>query len=328
MRRRTFITGLGSAAALASAAAHAQPQRVRRVGILHGLVDTDPEQQRRLATFLQQMQQLGWVEGEHIRYETRVAQANPETARRAAADLLKFSPDVVLATGSLNVEAVQNAHRTVPIVFVGLTDPVGAGLGESLARPGGSTTGFASFEYELSIKWLELLKEIAPDVTRVGVLRQQGNATGIGMWAAMQVAAPSLKLDLRPIGVRDEPEIERGVATFARASSGGLVITVGGVTVRHRSLIAALASRHQLPAVYPNRYFVTSGGLMSYGPDLLDQFRRAADYVDRILKGTKPADLPVETPTKFQLVINNKAAKALGLTVPPTLLARADEVIE
>jgi len=180
----------------------------------------------------------------------------------------------------------------------------------------------------LSIKWLELLKEIAPGVTRVGVLRQQGNSTGIGMWAAMQVAAPSLKLDLRPIGVRDEPEIERGVAAFARGSGGGLVITVGGVTVRHRSLIAALASRHQLPAVYPNRYFVTSGGLMSYGPDLLEQHRRAAGYVDRILKGTKPADLPVETPTKYQLVINAKAAKALGVTIPPTLLARADEVIE
>ena len=328
MRRREFITGLGSTAALGSVAARAQPQRLRRVGIIHGLVDTDEEQKSRVAAFLQQMQQLGWVEGEHIRYETRATQANPENARRAAADLLKLSPDVVLATGSFNVEAMQNAHRTMPIVFVGLTDPVGAGLVESLAKPGGSTTGFASFEYELSIKWLELLKEIAPGVTRVGVLRQQGNSTGIGMWAAMQVAAPSLKLDLRPIGVRDEPEIERGVAAFARGSGGGLVITVGGVTVRHRSLIAALASRHQLPAVYPNRYFVTSGGLMSYGPDLLEQHRRAAGYVDRILKGTKPADLPVETPTKYQLVINAKAAKALGVTIPPTLLARADEVIE
>jgi putative ABC transport system substrate-binding protein len=326
MRRRAFIIGLGSA--LGVAAARAQPRRVRRVGIIHGLVDTDEELQNRVAVFRQHMRELGWVEGEHIRYDSRATQANPENARRAAAELLKLSPDVVLATGSFNVEAMQNVSHAVPIVFVGLTDPVGAGLVESLARPGGSTTGFASFEYDLSIKWLELLKEIAPGVTRVGVLRQQGNSTGIGMWAAMQVAAPSLKLELKPIGVRDEPEIERGVAAFARGSAGGLVITVGGVTVRHRALIGAVASRHQLPAVYPNRYFVTAGGLVSYGPDLLDQYRRAAGYVDLILKGTKPADLPVETPTKYQLVINNKAAKGLGITVPPTLLARADEVIE
>src|SRR5262245_41418504 len=328
MRRREFITGLGCTAALGATPARAQPQRVRRVGILHGLAETDPEQQSRVAAFQRQMQQLGWVEGEHIRYDSRAMFANPDNARRVAADLLKLSPDLILVSGSLNVEAVQSASRTMPIVFVGLTDPVGAGLVESLARPGGSTTGFASFEYELSIKWLELLKEIAPGVTRVGVLRQQGNSTGIGMWAAMQVAAPSLKLELKPIGVRDDSEIERGIAAFARGSDHGLVITVGGVTIRHRSLISALASRHQLPAVYPNRYFVTSGGLASYGPDLLDQYRRAAGYVDRILKGTKPADLPIETPTKYQLVINNKAAKALRLTVPPMLLARADEVIE
>jgi putative tryptophan/tyrosine transport system substrate-binding protein len=328
MRRREFIARLGSTAALGFAPASAQPQRVRRVGILHGLDDTDPEQQARIVSFRQQMQQLGWVEGEHIRYDSRTMLGNLDNSRRAAADLLKLSPDVILATGSFNVEAVQGISRTVPIVFVALTDPVGAGLVESLARPGGSATGFASFEYELGIKWLELLKEIAPGVTHVGVLRQQGNSTGIGLWAAMQVAARSFKLELKPIGVRDESEIERGVAAFAPRSNGGLVITVGGVIIRHRNFISALASRHQLPAVYPNRYFVTSGGLMSYGPDLLDQYRRAAGYVDRILKGTKPADLPVETPTKYQLVINNKAAKALGLTMPPTLLARADEVIE
>jgi putative ABC transport system substrate-binding protein len=274
------------------------------------------------------MQQLGWVEGEHIRYDIRTTLANPDNARRAVADLLRLSPDIVIAVGALFVEALQSASSTVPIVFVGLTDPVGAGFVESLARPGGFTTGFASLEYGLSIKWLELLKEIAPGVTHVGVLRQRGISTGIGMWAAMQVAAPSLKLELKPIEVRDDAEIERGIAAFARGSNGGLVITVGGVIIRHRNLISALASRHQLPAVYSNRYFVTSGGLMSYGPDLLDQYRRAAGYVDRILKGTKPADLPVETPTKYQLVINNKAVKALSLTVPPTLLARADEVIE
>jgi putative ABC transport system substrate-binding protein len=327
IRRREFITLLGGAAAW-PLVARAQPQRIRRVGIIHGILETDPELQSRVAAFRQQMQQLGWVEGEHIRYENRPTQANADDARRAAAELVKLSADAVLATGSIIVEAMQSASRTTPIVFVGLTDPVGAGLVESLARPGGSTTGFASFEYGLSIKWLELLKEIAPGITRVGVLRQQGNSTGIGMWAAMQVAAPSLKLELTPIGARDESEVERGIGAFARGADRGLIVTVGGVTVRHRGLIGALAGRHKLPAVYPNHYFVTSGGLMSYGPDLNDQYRRAAGYVDRILRGTKPADLPVETPTKYLLVINNKTAKALGLEVPPTLLARADEVIE
>jgi putative tryptophan/tyrosine transport system substrate-binding protein len=328
VRRRNFITGLGSTAALGSVAARAQPQRVRRIGIVHGLADTDLEIQSRVAAFRQQMGQLGWLEGKNIRYEIRGIVANPDNARRAAADLLKLAPDVVVMTGPLLVEAMQSASPATPIVFVGLTDPVGAGFVESLARPGGSTTGFTSFEYGLSIKWLELLKEIAPGVTHVGVLRQQGVSTGIGMWAAMQVAAPSLKLELKPIGVRDEPEIERGIAAFARGSNGGLVITVGGATIRHRGLISAMASRHQLPAIYPNRYYVISGGLASYGPDIVDQYRRAAAYVDRILKGAKPADLPVETPTKYQLVINNKAAKSLGLTVPSSLLARADEVIE
>jgi putative ABC transport system substrate-binding protein len=328
MRRRDFIAALGSAVALGSVAARAQPQRIRRVGIIHGLLDSDPEQQGRVDAFRQHMQQLGWVEGEHIRYDSRATLGNLDNARRAAADLLKLAPDAVLASGAINVEALQSVSRTLPVVFVGLTDPVGSGLVQSLARPGGSTTGFTSFEYGLSIKWLELLKEIAPSVTNVAVLRQQGNTSGIGMWAAMQVAAPSLKLELSPIGVLDESEIERGIAAFARVSGGGLVIAIGGATIRHRGLISALASRHRLPAVYPNRYFATSGGLVSYGPDLLDQHRRAAGYVDRILKGTKPADLPVETPTKYQLVINSKAAKELGLTVPPTLLARADEVIE
>ena len=220
------------------------------------------------------------------------------------------------------------ATRTIPIVFAGLTDPVGAGFVESLARPGGNTTGFTSFEYGLSTKWIELLKEIAPRVTRVGVLREQGSSIGIGLWAAMQGAAPSLGMELRPIGVRNAPEIERGIAAFARGPNGGLIVTVSGLAIAHRDLISKLAARHQLPAVYPFRYFVTSGGLMSYGPDLVDQFRRAAGYVDRILKGEKPADLPVQAPTKYELVINLKTAKALGLEVPPTLLARADEVIE
>ena len=329
MKRREFIALLGGAAAAWPFAVRAQQgQRVRRVGIIDGLIDTDQEAKSRLATFRREMQQLGWVEGQHVRYETRTTMANADLARRSAAELVELSLDVILATGAINVEAMQNANRMLPLVFVGLTDPVGAGFVESLARPGGSTTGFASFEYGLSVKWLELLKEVAPSVTRVGVLRQQGNFTGIGMWAAMQIAAPSLNVELRPIGARDAADIERGVAAFAREPNGGLIATVGGVTIRHRGLISALASRYQLPAVYPNRYFVISGGLMSYGPDLNEQYRRAAGYVDRILKGTKPADLPVETPTKYQLVINNKAIKALGLEVPPTLLARADEVIE
>jgi ABC-type uncharacterized transport system substrate-binding protein len=328
MRRREFITGLGGAAAFSFATARAQPQRLRRVGILHGLTETDEETQSRAAAFRQGMQQLGWVEGENVRYESRLTLANVDNARRAAAELVRLSPDVVVATGTLNVEALQSASRALPIVFVGMTDPVGAGLVQTLARPGGSTTGFASLEYGLSIKWLELLKEIAPSVTRVGVLRQQGNPTGIGMWAAMQVAAPSFKMELRPIGVRDDAEVERGIAEFAHGFDGGLIVTVGGVIIRHRSKISALASRHRLPAIYPYRYFVTSGGLMSYGPDLNDQYQRAAGYVDRILKGANPADLPVQTPTKYQLVINKRAFKELGLTLPPTLLARADEVIE
>jgi putative ABC transport system substrate-binding protein len=222
---------------------------------------------------------------------------------------------------------MQGASRTLPIVFVGMSDPVGAGLVQSLARPGGSTTGFASVEYGLSIKWLELLKEIAPSVTRVGVLRQKGNPTGIGMWAAMQVAAPS-KVELWSIDARDDTEAERGIATFAHQPDRGLIVTVGGVIIRHRSKISALASRHRLPTIYPSRYFVTSGGLMSYGPDVNDQYRRAAGYMDRILKGTNPADLPVETPTRYQRVINNRIFKELGVIVPPSLLAGAEEVIE
>jgi putative ABC transport system substrate-binding protein len=242
--------------------------------------------------------------------------------------LVALSPDVILVVGSRNVEALQQATRTIPIVFAGVTDPVGAGFVESLARPGGNTTGFTSFEYGLSTKWLELLKEIAPRVTRAGVLREQGASIGIGLWAAMQGAAPSLGMELKPIGVRDAPEIERGVAAFARGPNGGLIVTPGGASIVNRDLVSTLAARHQLPAVYPFRYFVTSGGLLSYGPDLNALYRQAAGYVDRILKGAKPADLPVQAPTKYQLVINNKAAKALGLKVAPTLLATADEVIE
>jgi putative ABC transport system substrate-binding protein len=242
--------------------------------------------------------------------------------------LVALTPDVILANGSAGIEVLQQATKTVPIVFVSLADPVGAGFVESLARPGGNTTGFTSFEYGLSVKWLELLKEAVPRVTRVAILREPNNPTGIGQWAAMQVAAPSLGLELRPIGARDAPEIERGIAAFAREPNSGLIVTAGGLTVIHRDLISTVAARHHLPAVYPYRYFVTGGGLMSYGPDPSEQYRRAAGYVDRILKGEKPADLPVQTPTKYELVINLKTAKALGLEVPLILQQRADEVIE
>ena len=334
MRRRNFITLLGGAAASSvswsRAARTQQPERMRRVGILFGSVEGDSDAQARHEAFRQAMQQLGWTEGRNVRYEQRSRSGGNinDVTRRSAAELVAFAPDVILASGSRNVEALQQATRAIPLVFAGLTDPVGAGFVESLARPGGNTTGFASFEYGLSTKWLELLKEIAPRVTRVGVPRESGSSIGIGLWAAMQGAAPSLGMELKPIGARDAPEIERGVAAFARAPNGGMIVTPGGISIAHRDLISALAARQQLPAVYPYRYFVTSGGLMSYGPDLIDQYRRAAGYVDRILKGAKPADLPVQQPTKYQLVINHKAAKTLGLTVPSTLLARADEVIE
>jgi putative ABC transport system substrate-binding protein len=330
VKRREFITLLGGAAVAWPLAARAQQAErvVRRVGILSGISEADSLGQARDLEFRRAMQQLGWVEGRNVRYETRVTTANRDLARRYTAELIALSPDVILVGGAVNLEALQEATLTIPIVFVGLTDPVGAGFVESLARPGGNTTGFTSVEYGLSAKWVELLKEIAPRVTRAGVLRQQGSSIGIGMWAAMQGAAASLGMELKPIGVRDAADIERGITTFARGSNGGLIVTVGGVTILNRDLIGSLATLHQLPAVCPFRYFVTSGGLLSYGPSLEEQYRPAAGYVDRILKGEKPADLPVQAPTKYDLVINLKTAKALGLTVPPTLLARADEVIE
>jgi putative ABC transport system substrate-binding protein len=331
MRRRDFLGVLGGAATAAwpLAAGAQQPERVRRIGIFTGLAEADPDSQARVAAVRQALQQLGWTEGRNARYEQRSRSGgNVDLARRNAAELVALAPDVILVAGATNVEALQQATRTIPIVFAGVVDPVGAGYIESLARPGGNTTGFTSFEYGLSAKWVELLKEIAPRVTRVGVVRAHGQSIGIGLWAAMQGTAPSFGMELRPIQVRDAPEIERGVTTFARGPNGGLIVTPGGVANEHGGLISALAARHQLPAVYPFRHFVTGGGLMSYGPDLNDQYRRAAGYVDRILKGAKPADLPVQAPTKYELAINLRTAKALGLTVPPALLARADEVTE
>ena len=330
MRRREFITLLGGAAIASPLAARAQQaERVRRIGVLTGIFQGDSEAQARMAAFRHALQQLGWTEGRNIRFDHRTREGgNVDLIRRNAAELVALAPDVILVTGSLNLEALQQATRTIPCVFVGLTDPVGAGFVESFKRPGGNTTGFTSFEYGLSAKWVELLKEIAPRVTRAGVMREQGSATGIGLWAAMQGAAPSLGVELKPIGVRNAPDIERGVAAFARGPDDGLIVTVSGLTILHRDLISTLAARHRLPAVYPFRYFVTGGGLLSYGPDLIDQYRGAAGYVDRIPKGEKPADLPVQAPTKYELVINLKTAKTLGLNVPPTLVARADDVIE
>jgi putative ABC transport system substrate-binding protein len=330
MRRREFITLIGGAAAAWPLAGWAQErERMRRVGMVTGVLETDADAQARFAVLRQALQQLGWTEGRNIQFYKRFGSAgDSDLVRRNAQELVALGTDLIVAAGSQNVAALQQVSRTVPIVFVGIVDPVGAGFVASIARPGGSTTGFTYFEYGMSAKWLELLKEIDPRVTRAAVLRDPVNPASLGLFAAMQGVAPSLRMELSPIDVRDAPEIERAVAAFASRSNGGLIVTQTGLTIRHRDLISTLAARHRLSAVYPVRYFVTSGGLISYGPDPIDQNRQAAGYVDRILRGEKPADLPVQAPTKYDLVINLKTAKALGLEVPPTLLARADEVIE
>jgi ABC-type uncharacterized transport system substrate-binding protein len=281
-----------------------------------------------MAAFLEVLQQLGWTDGRNVRIDYRWGLGDANNARKYAAELAAFAPDVILSVGTASMGPLLQATRTVPIVFVSVADPVGAGFVDSLARPGGNATGFIQFEYSLSGKWLELLKQIAPGVTRAAVFRDPAITSGIGQFAVIQSVAPSLGVEVNPINVRDGGEIERAVAAFARSSNGGLIVTSGAGSVLHRELIIALAARYKLPAVYYRRYFVTSGGLISYGFDLIDQYRRAAGYVDRILKGEKPADLPVQAPTRYELVINLKTAKALGLTVPDSLLARADEVIE
>jgi putative ABC transport system substrate-binding protein len=326
MRRREFITLLGGAATW-PLTARAQSERLRRVAVLMVQAANDAEGQSRLAAFLQALRQLGWTEGQNFRIDTRWVTVN-EHARRQSEELAALAPDVILATATLAVAPLQQITRTIPIVFVNVVDPVGAGFVTSLARPGGNTTGFTAFEYGISGKWLELLKEIAPGVTRVAVLRDPGTVSGIGQFAAIQSMAPGLRVELIPTDVRDAPEIERDIAAFARTSAGGLIVTGSPSATLHRELIATLAAQHKLPAVYAFPFFATSGGLISYGPNTIDQYRRAASYVDRILKGEKAGDLPVQTPTKYELVINLKTAKALGLEVPPTLLARADEVIE
>jgi putative ABC transport system substrate-binding protein len=330
MKRREFMTLLGGAAAAWPFAARAQQaDRVRRIGALMSLAADDPQGQARLTAFLQGLQELGWTDGRNVRIDYRWAGADADRFRTSAVDLVALAPDVILANGSQSVAALLQTTRTVPIVFAIVIDPVGAGFVASLARPGGNTTGFTLFEYSLSGKWLELFKEIAPNLTRIAILRDPAIAAGIGQFAAIQaMAPPSFGVELSPIDVRDAGEIERDIAAFARGSNGGLIVTASSAATIHRELIIMLAARHRLPAVYPFRNFVTSGGLISYGPDLNDQFRRAAGYIDRILKGEKAADLPVQAPTKYELAINLKTAKALGLTVPPSLLARADEVIE
>jgi putative tryptophan/tyrosine transport system substrate-binding protein len=329
MRRREFIMLLGGAAASWPLAASAQQEgRVRRIGVLLSFAADDPEALASVGAFLQGLQQLGWTDGRNVRIDYRMTAGDADRSRRYAAELVALAPDVILAMGISTVGPLLQANRTVPIVFANVIDPVGAGFVASMARPGGNTTGFTNYEYGMSAKWLELLKQIAPRVTRVAVMRDPSLTSGTAMLAAIQAVAPSFGVELSPVDVRDAGEIERAVTAFARGSNDGLIVVPNPTANFQRELIVTLAAKHRLPAVYPYRYYITSGGLISYGPDPIDQFRLAAGYVDRILKGEKPADLPVQAPTKYELVINLKTAKALGLTVADTLLARADEVIE
>ena len=316
MRRREFIALVGGAIAWPLAASAQQPERVRRIGVLTSISADDPESQARLTAFVHGLQQLGWTVGQNVRIDYRWGGSNADDTRKYAAELVALDPDVILAQSSASVAPLLLATRTIPVVFTTVADPVGAGFVESLARPGGNATGFTNFEYSIAGKWLELLKEIAPGVMRVAVFRESTIAAGAGQFGAIQAQAQSLGVELRPVDVRDAGEIERAITAFARGSNGGLIVTGSPAAVVHRGLIVALAARHRLPAVYNTRFYATGGGLISYGPDFVDQFRRAAGYIDRILKGEKPADLPVQAPTKYELVVNLKTAKALGLTVP------------
>jgi putative ABC transport system substrate-binding protein len=328
MRRREFITLLGGAAAVWPLAARAQQaERLRRIGVLMTTAADDPEGQARIAAFLQGLQQWGWTVGGNVRIDIRFG-ADNTAIRKHASDLTSLAPDVILANSSVAVGSLLQATRTVPIVFVVVADPVGAGFVETVARPGGNATGFMLYEYGIGGKWLELLKQIAPGVTRVAVIRDPTSAVGVGQFGTIQAVAPSLGVEVSPINLRDAGEIEPAIAAFVRSSNDGLMVIGSNLALVHRDLIVTLVARHKLPAVYYSRSFVTGGGLIAYGPDRVDQYRRAAGYVDRILKGEKPADLPVQAPTKYELTINLKTAKALGLDIPPTLLARADEVIE
>jgi ABC-type uncharacterized transport system substrate-binding protein len=343
MRRRELIGLIGGAAAwplaampfaampfaaMPFAARAQQGERTRRIGVLISLAADDPEAPLRLRAFVQGLQQLGWADGRNVRIDTRWAGGDADRIRGYAAELVALAPDVILASGGAVAGALLQVTRSIPIVFTQTADPVGAGFVDSLARPGGNATGFTLFEYDMGGKYLEVLKEIAPSVTRAAVLRDPAISQGIGLWGAIQTAAPSFGIEVNPVNVRDASEIERAVAAFARLSNGGLVVTGSALALVHRELIIALAARHRMPAIYPLRLFVGGGGLISYGADAIDPHRRAAGYVDRILKGEKPADLPVQAPTKYELAINLTTAKALGLQVPQSLLARADEAIE
>jgi putative ABC transport system substrate-binding protein len=327
VKRREFITFLGGAAAWPVASLAQQSQRVRRVGILNILATDDPEAHARKAVFEQTLEQLGWSVGRDLKIENRQVGADLDSLRRYAAELAALTPDVILSIGSLTLAPLQQATRTIPIVFVNVPDPVGAGFVENMAHPGGNITGFSNFEYSMSGKWAEMLKQVAPKLTRALVFRDPASAAGIGQFAAVRTVAQSLGVELKPVNVRDTDEIERNAEAFARSGNGGVIVTTGGTAAR-RKLIISLSARYKLPSVYPYRYYTIDGGLMSYGPNTHDPIRRAAGYVDRILKGEKPADLPVQAPTKYELVINLKTARTLGLTVPDSLLARADEVIE
>jgi putative ABC transport system substrate-binding protein len=327
MKRRTFLLG-GAAAVAWPLAARGQQDRMRRIGVLMNIAADDPDSPIRLAALLQGLQQLGWTVGQNIQIDYRWGGGSAELMRKYAVELVALAPDVILAHSSAAVAPLLEATRTVPIVFAVVADPVGAGYVDSLARPGGNATGFTNFEYTIAGKWLELLKDVAPGVTRAAVLRESAIAAGPAQFGAIRAVAQSLGVEVRPVEVRDSGEIERAITAFARGSNDGLIVTGSPAAIVHRALIVALAARHRLPAVYNTRIFVTSGGLISYGADNIDPFRRAASYIDRILKGEKPADLPVQAPNKYELVINLKTAKALGIEMPTSVLARADEVIE
>ena len=328
LRRRQFITLLGGAAAWPLAARAQQPAQLRRIGVLMPFAEDDPVGQARVAAFVQGLQQSGWTDGRNVRIDYRWSAGDADRIRKLAMELIALGPDVVMAFTSAAVAPLRQVTSTVPIVFAVVADPVGAGYVESLARPSGNVTGFEAYEYGVSGKWIELLKEIVPHLTRVAVLRDSAIPAGLGQFGALQAVAPSFGVELRPLDLNDPGGIEHGIAAFTKGSNNGLIVTGSPSATRHRNLIITLAARHKLPAVYYERAFVTAGGLISYGSDYLDQCRRAAGYVDRILKGEKPGDLPVQAPTKYELVINLKTAKALGLEIPPTLLARADGVIE
>jgi putative tryptophan/tyrosine transport system substrate-binding protein len=328
VKRREFITLIGTTAAWPFSARAQQGERVRRIGVLMSLAENDREGQARLAAFLQGLQELGWIDGRNVRIDTRWGAGGGERVRKYTAELVALTPDVILASGGSVVAGLLQATRTVPIVFTQTPDPVGAGFVESLARPGGNATGFSIFEYSMGGKWLELLKQTAPGVIRVAVMRDAATPQGIGQFSAVHSLAPSLGLDVSPINVREPGEMERTIAAIANTPNSGLIVTGSNFAIVHRELIVRLANQYKVPTVYPLRFFVDAGGPICYGAETIEPHKRAAGYVDRILKGEKPADLPVQAPTKYEIVINLKTAKALGLTIPPALLALADEVIE